>query len=163
VFAALPWLLARSCVVHQTGPADLERAQAAGRSLGEGSGANYRPRAFFREDMGAALAAADLVIGRAGSSSIAEPLAFGLPLVLVPLAAAVGGHQAANARAVESAGAALVIPEDQLDGARLAAAVTELLDDESRLRRMAEAARGLGRPGAADEIARDVLALGRCA
>src|SRR5688500_13773216 len=113
--------------------------------------------------MGGALAAGDLAIGRAGASSIAEPLAFGVPLLLIPFGAAMEGHQAANARAMEEAGAALSMREGELDGDRLNAQVAGLLQHPDRLRRMADAARAAGRPNAATEIARDLLALGGCA
>jgi len=113
--------------------------------------------------MGAVLAAADLVVGRAGSSSIAEPLAFGVPLLLIPFGAAMEGHQEANARAAAEAGAALIVRESQLDADRLVAEVAGLLSDRARLRRMAESAKKAGRRDAASVIARDVLVLGKCA
>jgi UDP-N-acetylglucosamine--N-acetylmuramyl-(pentapeptide) pyrophosphoryl-undecaprenol N-acetylglucosamine transferase len=102
-------------------------------------------------DMALALAAADLVISRAGASILGEYPARGLPALLVPLGIA-GGHQSANARVLEEAGAAIVIPNDRVDGHRLVDAVNELLDDPARLRAMAEASRGLDTPGAAERI-----------
>jgi len=113
--------------------------------------------------MGAALASADLVIGRASSSSIAEPLAFGVPLILVPFAASAEAHQAANAQDIAERGAAIVIRESQLDADRLVAQVTGLLDDPARLARMAKAARAAGRPDAATAIAGELRKLGGCA
>jgi len=112
--------------------------------------------------MGAALASADLVIGRASSSSIAEPLAFGVPLVLVPFAAAADAHQTANARDAVDKGAAVLLPESQLDPDRLVAVITGLLDDRPRLERMSAAARKAGRPDAARSIAEELRALGGC-
>jgi UDP-N-acetylglucosamine--N-acetylmuramyl-(pentapeptide) pyrophosphoryl-undecaprenol N-acetylglucosamine transferase len=112
--------------------------------------------------MGAALASADLVIARAGSSSIAEPLAFGVPLVLIPFGAAMNAHQAANARAAAELGAAVILAESDLDGDRLVSTVAGLLDDRARLLRLAGNAKAAGRPGAAETIARAVLALGGC-
>ncbi len=113
--------------------------------------------------MGAALASADLVVGRAGSSSIAEPLAFGVPLVLIPFGAAMNAHQSANARAAADLGAAVILPESDLDGDRLSAIVSGLLDDPGRLARMAANAKAAGRPEAAGVIARAVLTLAGCA
>jgi UDP-N-acetylglucosamine--N-acetylmuramyl-(pentapeptide) pyrophosphoryl-undecaprenol N-acetylglucosamine transferase len=113
--------------------------------------------------MGGALAAADLAIGRAGASSIAEPLAFGVPLLLIPFGAAMEGHQEANARAMVESGAALTMREGELDGDRFTAEITGLLNNPDRMRRMANSARAAGRPQAAQEIARDVLVLGGCA
>jgi len=105
---------------------------------------------------------ARLVIGRAGASSIAEPLAFGRPLLLIPFGAAMEGHQDANARAMVEANAAISMREGELDGDRFTAQVNGLIDDPARLQRMANAARAAGRPQAAQEIARELLALGKC-
>lgn len=161
--AALPELLRRAIVVHHTGPAHLARARARLGALPAELRDRYRPYGFLAEEMGAALAAADLVVGRAGSSSIAEPLAFGVPLVLIPFGAAMSGHQDANARSVAELGAAVIVRESELSSGRLAAVVLGLLDDPSRLGRMRDAAKRAGRPDAATAIARDVLALGGCA
>ena len=117
---------------------------------------------FLHEEMGAALASADVVVGRASSSSIAEPLAFGVPLILVPFAAAAEAHQMANAQDIAERGAAIVIRESQLDADRLVAQVTGLLDDPARLARMAKAARAAGRPDAATAIAGELRKLGGC-
>jgi UDP-N-acetylglucosamine--N-acetylmuramyl-(pentapeptide) pyrophosphoryl-undecaprenol N-acetylglucosamine transferase len=102
-------------------------------------------------------------MGRASSSSIAEPLAFGVPLILVPFAAAAEAHQTANAQDIAERGAAIVIRESQLDADRLVAQVTGLLDDPARLSRMAKAARAAGRPDAATSIAGELRKLGKCA
>jgi UDP-N-acetylglucosamine:LPS N-acetylglucosamine transferase len=103
-----------------------------------------------------ALAAADLVVGRAGSSTLAEATAFGLPLVVVPYPHA-AGHQKANARELVEAGAARVIDDEAFDAAALLDAAT-LLDDAAAHLEMSAAARSLGRPVAADAVARLVLA-----
>jgi len=163
VFGSLARLLKSAYVLHVTGEAHISKAQARERALPEDQRARYLPRAYLRDEMGAVLAAADLVVGRAGSSSIAEPLAFGTPLVLIPYAAAMEGHQEANARAAVELGAAVVIRESQLDPERLTAQVAGLINDPARLRRMADAARKAGRRDAASEIATAVLTLGGCA
>jgi UDP-N-acetylglucosamine--N-acetylmuramyl-(pentapeptide) pyrophosphoryl-undecaprenol N-acetylglucosamine transferase len=163
IFGALPRLLQKAYVLHVTGESHFDKATARERALPEELRARYLPRAYLRDEMGAVLAAADLVIGRAGSSSIAEPLAFGVPLVLIPFAAAMEGHQKANARAAAEAGAALVIQEGELDADRLTAKVTGLLNDSAQLGRMANAAKNAGRRDAARDIARDLLAMGGCA
>ena len=162
IFGALPQLLQKAHVLHVTGEAHIAKAQARERTLPEDLRARYLPRAYLRDEMGAVLAAADLVVGRAGSSSISEPLAFGTPLVLVPFGAAMEGHQEVNARAASEMGAAIVVRESQLPG-RLVAEVSGLLNDRTRLARMAESARKAGRPDAAKDIARSVLELGGCA
>lgn len=163
VFSALSRLVRRAAIVHHTGPANLPRAQAARALLPEADRSRYQPHGYLHDEMGAALAAADLVVGRAGSSSIAEPLAFGVPLVLVPFGAAMNAHQNANARAAADLGAAVILPESDLDGDRLVSTVSGLLDDPARLARMAANARSAGRPLAAETIARAVLDLAGCA
>lgn len=163
VLSALPQLLRRCIVIHHTGAAHIGRAEARRSSLSAELRDRYRPFGFSTDEIGAALAAADLVVGRASSSSIAEPLAFGVPLVLIPFGAAMSGHQAANARSVVERGAAVLLPEAELSAERLTAVVLGLLDDPPRHERMRAAARAAGRPEAALEIARDLLRLGRCA
>ncbi len=160
IFGALPRLLRKAYVLHVTGEAHIGQATAREQTLPEDLRARYLPRAYLRDEMGAVLAAADLVIGRAGSSSIAEPLAFGVPLVLIPFGAAMEGHQEANARAAAEAGAAIVIREGELDADRLTAKVMGLLNDSAQLGRMAQAARTAGRRDAAKDVARDLLAMG---
>jgi UDP-N-acetylglucosamine--N-acetylmuramyl-(pentapeptide) pyrophosphoryl-undecaprenol N-acetylglucosamine transferase len=163
VFGALPRLLRRATVLHHTGNAHVGAAEARRSALGADLRERYQVHGFLREEMGAALAAADLVVGRASSSSIAEPLAFGVPLVLVPFAAAADAHQTANARDIAEKGAAVVLRETALDPDRLVAEVIGLLDDPPRLARMAAAARAAGRPDAAMAIARELRELGGCA
>ncbi len=104
-----------------------------------------------------ALAAADLVVARAGGS-IFEVAAAGLPAVLVPYPHASGDHQTANARWMADAGAAQVIPDGELTAERLGACVAALLADPERLRAMARASSGLARPHAAQDIAAELLA-----
>lgn len=160
VDAALTRLLANAYVVHLTGDAYLPRAQARrGSLLPPERRERYRPYAFLTDQMGAALAAADLMVGRAGSGTIAEALALGLPLVLVPFGVAASGHQLANAHSVVDAGAAILVRESELDGDRLSAVVVGLLEDRDRLSRMRVAAARAGRPDAAVRIANLVLEL----
>jgi UDP-N-acetylglucosamine--N-acetylmuramyl-(pentapeptide) pyrophosphoryl-undecaprenol N-acetylglucosamine transferase len=104
-----------------------------------------------------ALAAADLVVARAGGS-VFEIAAYGLPAILVPYPHASADHQSANARWMADAGAAIVIPDTELTGARLAQEVAALLDDRARLAAMAAASRSLARPEAAREVAAELLA-----
>jgi len=106
---------------------------------------------------GTALAAADLAVARAGGS-VFELAQYGLPAVLIPYPHASGDHQAANARWMEQAGAATVLPDAELTPARLRAEVDALVGDERRRGAMAAASSALARPEAAREIARAVLA-----
>jgi UDP-N-acetylglucosamine--N-acetylmuramyl-(pentapeptide) pyrophosphoryl-undecaprenol N-acetylglucosamine transferase len=108
-------------------------------------------------DFADALAAADLVVARAGGS-VFEIAAHGLPAILVPYPQASGDHQSANARWMSDAGAAVTIPDGELTGPRLAREVASLLGDRGRLAAMRTASRRLARPDAAREVAGELLA-----
>jgi UDP-N-acetylglucosamine--N-acetylmuramyl-(pentapeptide) pyrophosphoryl-undecaprenol N-acetylglucosamine transferase len=153
---ALPRLVERATVVHVAGEEAYPEALAGREALPAELRGRYRPHPFLREDMLAALASADLIVGRAGSSTLAEAAALGVPMVVVPYPHA-AGHQRANAKALVEAGAALLVEDEAFDAAALLAAAA-LLDDPIRLSAMSQAARALGRPGAADAVAELVLA-----
>lgn len=106
----------------------------------------------YEDDMATVYAGADLVVSRAGATTVAELAAVGVPAVLVPLPGAPGDHQTANARRLADAGAAVIVDDEDLDGARLAAEVDALLGDSDRLKAMALAGRALARPDAACAI-----------
>jgi UDP-N-acetylglucosamine--N-acetylmuramyl-(pentapeptide) pyrophosphoryl-undecaprenol N-acetylglucosamine transferase len=114
----------------------------------------------YEPDLGDALAAADLVLGRSGGS-IFEVAAAGRPAILVPYPFATADHQRANAEWMRSGGAATVIPDAELTPARLAAEVGAVLGDGARLEEMAAAARRLAKPDAARRIADEVLGAAR--
>jgi UDP-N-acetylglucosamine--N-acetylmuramyl-(pentapeptide) pyrophosphoryl-undecaprenol N-acetylglucosamine transferase len=160
----VPELVRRAAVVHVTGPGAIAEFDALRATLSDEAQAAYRPVAFLGEGDGApamadALLAADLVIGRAGSSTLAEVAAAGRPMIVVPYPHA-AGHQELNARAAVEAGAAVLVRDEAFDGdALLEAAV--LLEDPARLAAMGAAARRLARPGAADAVATLVAAVAR--
>jgi UDP-N-acetylglucosamine--N-acetylmuramyl-(pentapeptide) pyrophosphoryl-undecaprenol N-acetylglucosamine transferase len=141
---------ARFHVLHAAGTRDL-----AGL---ESPGPHYDLRGYI-PDFGEALIASDLVVARSGGS-IFEVAAHGRPMVLVPYPFATADHQSANARFMERAGAAVVIPDSELTAARLAQEVGGLLADESRLAAMARASAAQARPDAAQAIADELLARG---
>jgi UDP-N-acetylglucosamine--N-acetylmuramyl-(pentapeptide) pyrophosphoryl-undecaprenol N-acetylglucosamine transferase len=114
-----------------------------------------RVRAFL-ERMELAYAIADLVVARAGATTVAEISVCGVPGILVPYPYATGRHQDANARALERAGCATVVLDDDLDGPVLAERIEVLLADPERLRAMAGRARAWSKPEAADALARAV-------
>jgi UDP-N-acetylglucosamine--N-acetylmuramyl-(pentapeptide) pyrophosphoryl-undecaprenol N-acetylglucosamine transferase len=153
---ALPRLVERVHVIHVTGDDGYAAALAGREALPAALRDRYRPYPFLRDEMVAALVAADLVVGRAGSSTLAEVTALGLPMVVVPYPHA-AGHQRANARVLADAGAARLVEDDAFDAAALLNAAT-LLDDPAAHARMAAAARGLGRPFAAEAVADLVIA-----
>jgi UDP-N-acetylglucosamine--N-acetylmuramyl-(pentapeptide) pyrophosphoryl-undecaprenol N-acetylglucosamine transferase len=117
---------------------------------------DYRLLAFT-DEFGAALAAADLVVARAGGS-VWEIAAAGKPALLVPYPHATADHQAKNADYFERGGGALVVPEGELD---LKRQVAELLADAEKLSAMANAMAALARPDAADVVAEELIALAR--
>ena len=156
VAEALPRLVERVTVVHVTGDEGYAAALAGREGLPEPVRRRYRPYPFLRDEMLAALAAADLVVGRAGSSTLAEVTALGLPMVVVPYPHA-AGHQRANAVSLVAAGAARLVEDEDFDAEALLDAAA-LLDDPAGHAAMSVAARALGRPGAADAVAELVMA-----
>jgi UDP-N-acetylglucosamine--N-acetylmuramyl-(pentapeptide) pyrophosphoryl-undecaprenol N-acetylglucosamine transferase len=114
----------------------------------------------YEPDLGDVLAAADLVVARAGGS-VMEIAAAGRPAILIPYPHATADHQTTNARWMADGGAAVVIPDRELTADRLSATISELLGDEDRLREMGVAARRLAKPDAAERIAREVLGAAR--
>ena len=137
-------------VVHQAGKDHASEVVTSYARLGLPA-----DRAFvheFLDDMAAAYAAADLVVARAGAMTIAEIAAAGRPALLVPFAAATHAHQEANARALESSGAAVVLTEAEATEETLGAALAGLLGDPLRLLEMGEAARRSALPDAASRL-----------
>jgi UDP-N-acetylglucosamine--N-acetylmuramyl-(pentapeptide) pyrophosphoryl-undecaprenol N-acetylglucosamine transferase len=141
-------------VTHQTGERDL----AMVREGYERAGLAARVEPFLYE-MDREMKAADLVVSRAGATTLAEITAAGKPSVLVPLPTATDDHQRRNAEVLAGAGAAEVIDQRDLSGNRLAVRILALAADPEGRRRMAAAARALARPDAASIIGRRALEL----
>jgi UDP-N-acetylglucosamine--N-acetylmuramyl-(pentapeptide) pyrophosphoryl-undecaprenol N-acetylglucosamine transferase len=128
------------------------------------SGSRHLPRRYcalpyLDEHYADALAAADLVVSRAGASTVAEITARGIPAVLIPWSQATTGEQTRNAEPLALAGAAVVIADEDLTPERLAEVLSELLSDRGKRAAMAEASASLGRPEAAASVAQLALAL----
>lgn len=145
-------------VLHQSGARHAAATQAAYAA----SGAD--PRRWqvkpFLDDMPARFAQAHLVMARSGASTVAELAAAGKPALLVPFAAAADDHQKANAEAMVSAGAAVLLNEwDLAVPGKLLDTLKELLTSEDRLAKMAVAARTKAHPGAAERIAKRLVTL----
>lgn len=136
-------------IVLLSGAAHFEEVR---RAVPEGTPLRVRALAFL-DRMELAYAVADLVVSRAGATSIAEITACGLPSVLVPYPYATGRHQEVNARAVQRTGAASVLFDDSLAPDGLAERIESLIDHGERLRAMAERAAAWGRPDAAEALA----------
>jgi UDP-N-acetylglucosamine--N-acetylmuramyl-(pentapeptide) pyrophosphoryl-undecaprenol N-acetylglucosamine transferase len=158
VEGALAELLADWHLLHICGEDGMGQAEAARQRLADGVRDRYRPVPFLSDRMADALVAADLVLGRAGSSTCAEVAAVGVASILVPYPYA-GAHQRANAAYLADRHAAVLVPDGDLDAARLLTEASRLRDDAVR-DEMAAAARRLGRPNAAAKIAEELLAMG---
>lgn len=153
----LPELLKRRSaitVTHQTG--ELDHARVKEGYDRAGVSVNVVP---FLYDMPAAINAADVVVARAGAMTVAELTACGKPAILIPLPTAIYDHQAKNAKVMEDAGAAVVISQAALSGARLTQVLTGVLDDPDRMRAMGAASLSLRRMDAAEAIVRECYAL----
>ena len=152
-----PELGRRLRVVHQTGEKDLQEIARRYQALGE-SGVDAQATAFI-DDMANAYAQADLLVCRAGATTIAELTVCKKPAILVPFPYAADDHQTVNARSMVRNGAAILLPERDLTGQKLAGELRALEADRERLRRMARQSGLLGRPEAAREIAEVCVSL----
>ena len=147
---------ARPQVTHQAGAAHHDAVRSRYRERGVAANVTA-----FIDDMAGRYAETDLIICRAGASTIAELAAAGVASVLVPYPHAVDDHQTANARFLAERGAALLIPQSELTPQRLAGALSEL--DRARLLAMAQAARAAGKPEATRAVAEVCVELARAA
>ena len=150
--------VARAVEDWKGGPVVIEHVVGARgwNDLGERAGlpapnVEYRP-VEYEADMPTVLSAADLVVCRAGATSVAELSAIGVPSILIPLPGAPGDHQTANALNLERSGGARLVPDGELDSARLEAELSTLLADPTALAEMADGARAVGIPDAADRV-----------
>lgn len=142
-------------IVHQAG-GDREAAVRDAYERAKLTTATVVP---FLDDVPEQMAAADVVVARSGANTVAEIAAIGRASILVPFPYAADDHQAKNAMALASLGGAICVRQEAADEVRLATELELLLGDDERRGAMARAARGHGRPDAAREIARDLLAL----
>jgi UDP-N-acetylglucosamine--N-acetylmuramyl-(pentapeptide) pyrophosphoryl-undecaprenol N-acetylglucosamine transferase len=157
--AAAAWQSLGLQILHVTGHAGHEDALEAWRAAGvdpEGEDSDVRVVPFL-DDMADAYAAADVVVSRAGATTIAELSVLGLPAILVPYPHATADHQRGNAESLVSAGAAVLLDDADLSAATLAEAVAPIVKDVERAGRMSLAARSWARPHAAEAVARLVL------
>ena len=157
MIASLPGLRAKVPgihIIHQTGLRDYDRVLAAYQESGI-SGEVHK----FIDDMPGTFARADLLVCRSGASTVGEITAAGKAAIFVPFPAAADDHQNVNARALERAGAAVVVEESNLGAAYLVDTVVALIGDARRLQGMSEAARSLAHPKAVEEIAEMVRQL----
>jgi UDP-N-acetylglucosamine--N-acetylmuramyl-(pentapeptide) pyrophosphoryl-undecaprenol N-acetylglucosamine transferase len=157
VIAALPAIERSDLqVLVQAGPAHADDIRS---SVPERAAPWVRVVGFL-DRMELAYAVADVVIARAGATTISEIAVCGLPSVLIPYPYATGRHQEANARALQRAGASTMLLDDELDGGVLGERIAWMLDDDERRRSMGERATAWSRPNAAAALADAVLEAG---
>ena len=158
VLIALPGILATGAqMIWQTGERDYERI-TGNAEVRDATGRGVLRIHRYLEKMGEAYAASDLVLCRAGATTLAELTCVGKPSVLIPLPTAAANHQTANARSMEEAGASVMVPESEAEN-RLLTVLTMLLNDPVRRHEMGEKAQKLGRPDAAHVLASAVIEL----
>lgn len=154
-------LLQEAVVIHITGRADRGAMEKEAAKLPSRLRSRYRLHEYLHEEIGLALAAADLALARAGASTLGEFPAAGLASVLVPYPAA-GRHQAQNAEYLASRGAAQVLDEGEM-AERLLPTLRAILRDDAMRGKMAAAARRLARPNAAAALAAELASLAEIA
>ena len=147
----LPRLLERAQVIHVTGELDWQEVESKTKAAKLEKASRYHATPYLHEEMGAALAAADLVISRAGASTLGEYPLVGLPAILVPYPHA-WRYQKVNAAFLAEHGAAVLLPDEEMN-ARMVVIVQDLLTHPERLSGMRSAMQALARPDAAGAIA----------
>ncbi len=157
LLANLPALLEQTQIVHISGKLDWEKVEETRKALNREQAQRYIAFDYLHEDMGAALAAADLAVSRAGASSLGEFPLFGLPALLVPYPYA-WRYQKVNAEYLSDKGAAIMVRDENLEE-NLVPLVEDLLQNPQKLNGMRTAMKKLARPQAAQEIAAELLAL----
>lgn len=160
---ALPALLELACVVHQCGRkefnGDYPRLLARRATLPEHLQRRYVVLETVTDELPDLLAAAELVISRAGASTIAELALLGKPAILIPLPGTRGDEQSVNARLLAKTGSAIVLPQSELRPETLVELVRQLLADRETLRNRGQCGRTLAVPDAAERLARLILAV----
>jgi UDP-N-acetylglucosamine--N-acetylmuramyl-(pentapeptide) pyrophosphoryl-undecaprenol N-acetylglucosamine transferase len=167
VKSVLPDLLGFCRIIHQCGrqpegdEQDYDCLELAARQLPPELRRRYHFTRFISEEIKHVYALADLVLGRAGAGTVAEICALGKPAMYVPLVPTGGDEQTRNAKMCVDVGAATIIPQAEMEGARLLLELKELLSDKARLDAMGRAALTLAKPNAARDMAQAVIALAR--
>lgn len=144
-------------IIHITGKKMFDEVcKAMKREVHSDDNLRYQAHPYL-SDINDAYAASDLVVSRAGATTIAELTAVGVPSVLVPYPHATGNHQFKNAEVLENIGAAKIIPDNELNGESLKNAIDSITGDPATLARMKERSSSLGKPFAANDLAKIVL------
>jgi UDP-N-acetylglucosamine--N-acetylmuramyl-(pentapeptide) pyrophosphoryl-undecaprenol N-acetylglucosamine transferase len=134
-------------IIHQTGERDYDEV----RQTYEREGVEAEVQRFI-QDMDRAYGAADLVLCRAGATTLFELMALGKPAILVPYPYAANDHQTLNAKTLVDAGAALMVADGDLNGLNLSRTLRQLSEDREKLKKIGERAVSLAQPRAAEKI-----------
>lgn len=156
VMGTIESILEIAQVIHLTGDRDWVKIAPHAIRLEH---LGYRAYPNLTDNMAYGLAAADLVLTRAGANSLAELSTLGKPMIIVPLASGTGGHQEANAKVFVKHNAAIVINEEKFDGEILFNQTRELLDNKEKRAELSKNAKNLAHPNAAAAIAREITHL----
>ncbi len=154
----LPDILKKFQVIHIWGMSNWEEGKAFQSSLPDDLETNYRAFAFLHENMGATFAASDLVICRAGASTMGELPFFGLPAILIPYPYA-WRYQKQNAQYLAEQGAALVLPDEENLSENLEKTLNDLMNSPKIMEKMRAAMQNLNKPNAALDIANSLISL----
>jgi UDP-N-acetylglucosamine--N-acetylmuramyl-(pentapeptide) pyrophosphoryl-undecaprenol N-acetylglucosamine transferase len=161
VMEALPKLVEKYQIIHQTGRKNFEEIKSTTRVILEGTeyAHRYKPFSFLNTlAMRMSAGAADLIISRAGSGAIAEIALWGLPSIIVPISEEISHDQRKNAFTYARSGAAVVIEEKNFTPNLLSSEIDRLLNDETLTKKMREATKEFARPNAARKIAEGIIA-----
>jgi UDP-N-acetylglucosamine--N-acetylmuramyl-(pentapeptide) pyrophosphoryl-undecaprenol N-acetylglucosamine transferase len=160
ILDALPELVQFAQIIHLTGESEMPRVEFELRQMGKFEHQDrYHPHAFLMTGMGAAMSAADLVIARAGATTIAELASLSKPTILIPNYL-MAGHQVGNARMLSRLGAARVLDEVTLTTPKLVGEIKMILGSETEQAALAKAISKFATPKAATELAEAILAVG---
>jgi len=160
ILDALPNLLAKYNIVHQTGKSNMEEVEAVSRPIVDNIRYDNRYRTFgILNTLALRMVAGitDLVISRAGSGTIFEIASWGIPSILIPIPEDISHDQTKNAFSYARSGAAVVLKQRNVTQHILEAEIDRIISDENMKREMSEAAREFARPGSASKIARVIL------
>ncbi len=157
VVDALPELTTKYDVIHLTGDRDIERIRFEVKRLGLEHPERYHPYSFLLKEMAAAMAVADLVVSRAGATTIAELAVMKKPTILIPHPNLSGGHQVTNATTLARAGAVKVLPEDRLTYRSLTALIDQVLGSSEEMAYLSKAIHEFAVTDGAERLAKLIL------
>lgn len=165
IILSLKEILTHTQILHQTGKANYMEVKNMSQAVlldvpaKEEAASRYKAVSYLEEDLPIAMSAADVIVARAGASSIFEIAAFGKPAILIPILESANDHQRANAYEFAEAGAAIVIEEQNLQPPIFIHELTGILTNPEKAEKMSKASAAFFKPDAPDNIAKEILSL----